>query len=53
MSDNPTPAKPETPFDAFKRLTEKVASVPHKEIQKREAEWKEGRKEHKSSKRHR
>jgi hypothetical protein len=43
----------ETPFERFKRLTSRVVSIPHAEIQKRELEWKNGRKEHKSHKRHR
>jgi hypothetical protein len=45
--------KPETPFERFKRFTAKIVSVPHSEIKKREAEWKNGRKEHKSHRRHR
>jgi hypothetical protein len=43
----------ETPFERFKRLTTKVVSVPRTEIQKRELQWKNGRKQHKSHKRHR
>jgi len=34
----------ETPFERFKKLTEKVVSVPRAEIQKREVEYKEQRK---------
>jgi len=34
----------ETPFERFKRLTERVISVPRAEIQKREAKYKEQRK---------
>jgi len=34
----------ETPFERFKKLTEKVVSVPRTEIQKRETEYKEQRK---------
>jgi len=47
------PAPRETPFERFKRLTSRVISVPHAEIQKRETQWKNGRKQHKSHKRHR
>lgn len=35
----PEPKPEETPFDRFKKLTEKVVSVPRSEIQKREADW--------------
>jgi hypothetical protein len=45
--------QPETPFERFKRFTERVISVPRAEIQKRELQWKNGRKQHKSHKRHR
>ena len=47
------PPKAETPFERFKRLTKHVVSVPHAEIQKRETEWKNGRKQHNSHHRHR
>ena len=43
----------ETPFERFKRLTKRVVSVPHADIQKRETEWKNGRKQHKSHHRRR
>jgi len=43
----------ETPFERFKRLTARVISVPRAEIQKRELQWKNGRKQHNSHKRHR
>ena len=36
--------RPETPFERFKKLIEKVVSVPRAEIQKREVEYKEQRK---------
>jgi len=35
---------PESPFERFKRLTTKVVSVPRAEIQKRELQWKNERK---------
>jgi hypothetical protein len=38
------PKREETPFERFKRFTAKIVSVPHSEIKKREAEWKNGRK---------
>jgi hypothetical protein len=38
------PKSGETPFDKFKKLIEKVVSVPRTEIQKREVEYKEQRK---------
>jgi hypothetical protein len=41
------PAKAETPFERFKKFTEKVMSVPRSEIQKREEEWKRGAKSRK------
>jgi hypothetical protein len=47
------PAKEETPFERFKRKTAMIMSVPRAEIQKRELQWKNGRKQHKSHKRHR
>jgi len=47
------PQKEETPFERFKLLTAQVVSVPRAEIQKRELQWKNGRKQHKSHKRHR
>jgi hypothetical protein len=53
MCQNPSQAKQETPFERFKRLTTQVVSVPRAEIQKRELQWKNGRKQHKSHKRHR
>ena len=37
----------------FKRTTAQIMSVPRSEIQKRELQWKNGRKQHKSHKRHR
>jgi len=43
----------ETPFERFKRVTAQIVSVPRAEIQKRELQWKNGRKQHKSHKRHR
>jgi len=43
----------EAPFEKFKRLTMRVVSVPRVEIQKRELQWKNGQKQHKSHKRHR
>jgi hypothetical protein len=49
----PKPPKVETPFERFKRLTSRLVSVPHAEIRKRETEWKNGRKQHKSHHRHR
>ena len=42
----------ETPFEKFKKLTTQVVSVPRAEIQKRETEWKNGRKA-KSQRQHR
>jgi hypothetical protein len=45
--------KEETPFERFKRIATQVVSVPRAEIQKRELQWKNGRKQHKSHKRHR
>ncbi len=42
-----------TPFENFRDLTKRVIAIPHAEIQKRETEWKNGRKEHKSHHRHR
>jgi hypothetical protein len=33
------PRPEETPFERFKKLTEKVVSVPRSEIQKRESDW--------------
>jgi len=50
---SPKPAKEETPFERFKRLTTKVVSVPRAEIQKRELQWKNDRKKHETHKRHR
>jgi len=49
----PSKAKTETPFERFKQLAKRVVSTPQAEIQKRETEWKNGRKEHKSHHRHR
>lgn len=43
----------ETPFERFKRLTERVILVPRSEIQKRELKWKNDRKKHETHKRHR
>jgi hypothetical protein len=42
--EHPKPQKEQTPFERFKRLTTRVVSVPHAEIQKRETEWKKARK---------
>jgi hypothetical protein len=53
VEQSKAPPKSETPFERFKRLTKRVVSVPHAEIQKRETEWKNGRKQHKSYHRHR
>jgi len=47
------PKREETPFEKFKRLTTRIVSVPKAEIQKRELEWENGKKQHKSHKRHR
>lgn len=47
MPDDPIARKADTPFATFKRLTEKVVSVPRKEIEKREEQWKKGAKERK------
>jgi hypothetical protein len=47
------PSKAETPFERFKTLTTRIVSVPRAEIQKRETQWKDGRKQHKSHHRHR
>ena len=51
--ETPERAKEETPFERFKRLTARVVSVPRAEIQKRELQWKNGRKKHETHKRHR
>jgi hypothetical protein len=51
--EHPKPQKEETAFGRFKRLTTKVILVPHAEIQKRETQWKNGRKQHKSHPWHR
>ena len=54
LEDSGRPKKEGTPFERFKRLTAQVMSVPRAEIQKlRELAWKNGRKQHKSHKRHR
>jgi hypothetical protein len=45
--------KEETAFERFKKLTTRVVSVPRTEIQKRELQWKNGRKKHETHKRHR
>lgn len=44
MKDGP-PSSPRerTPFEKFQDLTKKVITVPKSEIDKREAEWKQGR----------
>ena len=49
----PTLNKEETAFNKFRKLTEKVVSVPRAEIQKRELQWKNDRKKHETHKRHR
>jgi hypothetical protein len=46
-------SKEEKAFDKFRKLTEKVMSVSRAEIQKRELQWKNGRKKHETHKRHR
>jgi len=45
------PAEP-TPFQKFEALTRRVMSVPKAEIDRRAAEYKKRRKEHKRSKPH-
>jgi hypothetical protein len=52
VSEEKSP-KDETPFGRFKRTTAQIMSVPRSEIQKRELQWKNGRKQHKNHKRHR
>lgn len=39
-----TKEKPKTPFERFDRLLRKVLSVPKKEIDRREAEWRKRQK---------
>jgi len=51
--EDSNPKKEETPFERFKRLTTRVVSVPHAEIQKRELQWKNDRKKHETHRRHR
>jgi hypothetical protein len=51
--EHPKPRKQEPPYERFKRFTTRVVSVPRAEIQKRELQWKNGRKHHKSHHRHR
>jgi hypothetical protein len=53
VDDSKEQARQETPFERFKRLTAQVVSVPRAEIQKRELQWKNGRKKHETHKRHR
>jgi hypothetical protein len=51
--EHPKPPEDETQFERFKRLTAQVVSVPRAEIQKRELQWKNGRKKHQTHKRYR
>jgi len=53
MNRKPEATKNHTAFGKFRALTKRIISVPHAEIQKRETQWKNGRKEHKSHHRHR
>jgi hypothetical protein len=41
------------PSDKFRSAMKQILSVSKKELQRREMEWKDGRKEHKSHRRHR
>ena len=52
MPDDPKYVEGKEAAERFKEFTKKVISVPRSEIQKREAEWKNGAKE-RSHKRHR
>jgi hypothetical protein len=41
------------PSDKFKKAMKQILSVPKKELERRELEYKNGRKQHKSHKQHR